>query len=267
MATTWYFRDTNSAVGPTAFVVPGITDWDTEPLDKNTPKDMSATPGNGQKSCFGTWKQTTWKYVFARIFIGPALAAQTLTGNQAGFNVGVAFKESSSQMNVCIGSYVYLWRSGVGKVDYISSSLGDNFVTDSIEHGTGETECLKTFTGNYTNVSILDGDRIVVEMLWWGTNSKDTDYTATLYYDGTDTTMVDGTATSDAGSYFYCPQTLNLYVPPSTSIKTINGLLYANVKTVNGLVIASMKTWNGLAFWIVSAIGCFREFIKFIANN
>lgn len=40
---------------------------------------------------------------------------------------------------------------------------------------------------------------------------------------------------------------IDVYVPPSSAIKTINGLAIASVKTVNGLAIASVKTWNGLA--------------------
>lgn len=36
-------------------------------------------------------------------------------------------------------------------------------------------------------------------------------------------------------------------IPPSSAIKTINGLAVGSVKTVNGLAIASVKTWNGLA--------------------
>ena len=35
--------------------------------------------------------------------------------------------------------------------------------------------------------------------------------------------------------------------PPSTSIKTFNGLAYASTKTKNGLAVASIKTANGLA--------------------
>ena len=34
--------------------------------------------------------------------------------------------------------------------------------------------------------------------------------------------------------------------PPSTNIKSINGLSYASIKSVNGLAIASMKSFNGL---------------------
>jgi hypothetical protein len=35
--------------------------------------------------------------------------------------------------------------------------------------------------------------------------------------------------------------------PPTTSIKSINGLAYASIKSVNGLAIASVKNFNGLA--------------------
>jgi len=35
--------------------------------------------------------------------------------------------------------------------------------------------------------------------------------------------------------------------PPTTDVKTFNGVIYASVKTVNGLAIASVKTRNGLA--------------------
>lgn len=42
-------------------------------------------------------------------------------------------------------------------------------------------------------------------------------------------------------------QAFDIEEPPTSAIKTINGLAKANVKTVNGLAIASVKTFNGLA--------------------
>lgn len=35
--------------------------------------------------------------------------------------------------------------------------------------------------------------------------------------------------------------------PPSSDIKTFNGLAYASTKTKNGLAVASIKTVNGLS--------------------
>ena len=34
--------------------------------------------------------------------------------------------------------------------------------------------------------------------------------------------------------------------PPSSNIKTKNGLAYASIKTINGLALASVKSANGL---------------------
>jgi hypothetical protein len=249
MATTWYFRDTNAAAGPTAKQSIRIDNFPLVPSDKNTPKDMTAASGSGQVTLANIYNTPNVQYAMQRIFVSPPLAAQTLTGNQAGYKVAVAFRESATAMNLLFHSLPYIWRSGVGAVKTLNPYNTYATMGDDTEHGAGEYECVYTFTGQAADFDILQGDRIVVECWFIINNSKETDYTASLYYDGTDTTMVDDTTTTDAGSYFYCPQTLNLYTPPSSAIKTINGLAIASVKTVNALAIASVKTWNGLAFW------------------
>ncbi len=243
MATTWYFRDTNASVGPTAKAAIDTDDFPSVPSDKNTPKDMTVASGSGQTSIVGAYVNTG--HAMARIFVGPALATQTLIGGQSGYQVAIGIKESSAQMNLTFGIFVYLWSPLTGPVYYLSKGTGA-LIFCNTEHGIAETEDVITFTGNAPSWLIQNGERIVVETWFYSNNTKDTSYNATFYYDGTDTTMVDDTPTTNAGSYFYCSQTLNLYTPPSTYIKTINGLLKASVKTVNGLVIANVKSWNGL---------------------
>ena len=207
MATTWYFRDTNASAGPTGTL--NTTDSDyfpSVPSDKNTPKDMNATLGSGQTSTGGSYNNAgSARKTLARIFVGPALAgSQTLTGGQSGYSIGVGYMEGNAQQNLLMRYLVYLWRSGTGIVKTIYGPA------DATEHGTSEVECVLSFSGASGDQAIQEGDRIVVEVWFNLNNTKSTAYTATLYYDGTDSTMTDGTATSNAGSYFTCPQTLNL---------------------------------------------------------
>ena len=208
MATTWYFRDTNAATGPTGTLLGAyVTDnFPLVPNDKNTPKNMNATPGSGQVEVSGVYNNAgAVKQTFFRIFVSPALAAQTLlTG--ASFILAIGVKESSGSMNFllkCTTYCVYLWRDGVGLVTLLGSPACSN------EHGTNETECVDADVGLTGNIEVQTGDRIVVEIWGFFNNTKSADYTAYIYYDGTDTTMVDDTATTNAGSYLYCSQTLN----------------------------------------------------------
>jgi hypothetical protein len=138
-----------------------------------------------------------------RIFVGPALAAQTLTGGQAGYKIGVGTKESSTSMNKYQRTFVYVWRSGSGNVKTIIAPT--SCVT---EHTTAERGCVITVAGAAGDFSIQENDRIVVE-IWWDLRDGTTSYTATLYWDGT-TDVVEAATTSDAAGFFYCPQTLFL---------------------------------------------------------
>ena len=207
MPTTWYYRNTNAPAGPTGKASPDTDSFPTVPADKNTPKDMTVAKGTAQTSQAGAYStSTTPLYTLARIFVGSALAAQTLTGGQAGYKSGIAIKESNAQMNLYHRTFVYVWRSGSGNVKTIGGP-----VSCGVEHGTGEVGCVITFSGAAGDFGILLNDRIVVEEWWDIRNTKATSYTATFYYDGA-TDVVEATATSDAAGFFYCPQTLNLGV-------------------------------------------------------
>src|SRR3990170_749986 len=166
---------------------------------------MTVAKGTAQTSQAGAYStSTTPLYTLARIFVGSALATQTLTGGQAGYKSGIAIKESDAQMNLYHRTFVYVWRSGSGNVKTIGGP-----VSCGVEHGTGEVGCVITFSGAAGDFGILANDRIVVEEWWDIRNTKATSYTATFYYDGT-TDVVEATATSDAAGFFYCPQTLIL---------------------------------------------------------
>ena len=199
-STTWYFRNVNASVGPTAKASTDTDSFPTVPADKNTPKVMYGTKGAAQTSVAGAYVAATLK-TMVRIFVGPALAAQTLTGSQAGYKVATTIKESSTSMNLYHRAFVYVWRSGSGNVKTIvvPTSCGT-------EHGTTARGCVITATGASGDFSILSGDRIVVEE-WFDIRDTTTSYTGTLYYDGP-TDPVDGTANTNSASYFLCPQTL-----------------------------------------------------------
>lgn len=225
MVSKWYFRDTNAATGPTAKASTDTDSFPLVPADKNTPKDMTAAKGAAQVTVSGSYSTaSTPLYAMWRLMVGPALAAQTLTGGQANFIIGVAMRESNAAMNLYFRAFVYVWRSGSGNVKTIivptSSTNGDD---------TAETGLVITATGAAGNYAIQLNDRIVAELWFDIRNTKATAYTATGYYDGT-TDVVDNTATADAAGYFQSPQTLNL--PGATINQSVSdGLTHGEALT------------------------------------
>jgi len=238
-STQWYFRNTNATTGPTAKASTDTDSFPSVPADKNTPKDMTVAIGTAQTSVAGVYStSTTPLYTMARIFVGPALAAQTLTGGQAGYKCGIAIKESSLSMNLYARWFVYVWRSGSGNVKTIGGP-----VSCTVEHGTTEKGCVITFAGASGDFSILANDRIVVECWFDIRNTKATSYTATDYYDGT-TDVIEATATSNAAGFFYCPQTLtlesNTYTRSASASETM--ISNANSKYVGIRSIVASET-------------------------
>jgi hypothetical protein len=218
MATTWYFHDTNASVGPSAKASTDTDTWPSVPADKNTPKNMDGNAGSAEANDGSNQfpsTTTSARYALGRIFVGPPLQAQTLTGSQAGYRIGHGIYESNGQMNLYARWFVYVWRSGSGNVKTIITPT-----SCATEH-TSKAECLSpSLTGAATNFSILENDRIVVELWFDVRNSKNNTYTATHYYDGSDNTMTDGSAptASQCGGYFTCPQTLDEVIQPDANV-------------------------------------------------
>lgn len=193
MATKWYFRDTNASTGPTGELSTDTDNFTSVPADKNTPKDMSATIGAGQTSSAGLYNNAgATKLTMVRMFVSPALAAQTLSGGLT-YTIGFGRKESNTSMNMFLRYFVYVWRSGNVKTIIVPTS-------DPTEEGILESGCVHDFTGEAGDYSLQDEDRIVLEAWFDLQNTKSTDYTATLYYDGT-TDVLENTTTSDAAAY------------------------------------------------------------------
>jgi hypothetical protein len=215
MPTTWYFRNTNAPAGPTGELSTDTDSFPAVPADKNTPKDMIATKGTGQVEVLGAYIAAS-KYTMARLFVGPALAAQTLTGGQAGYKVGTGSKESATSANKYQRTFVYVWRSGSGNVKTIivPTSCGT-------EHTTTEKGCVITVAGAAGDFSVLENDRIVVE-IWFDIRDSTTSYTSYLYYDGT-TDAVEATTDTNVAGFFYCPQTLNLPVTAKNFSDVVSG--------------------------------------------
>lgn len=200
MPTTYYFHDTNAPTGPTAKASTDTDSFPLSPADKNTPKDMDKLVGASVKTAALVANSASSPlYGMIRIFVGPALqAGQAITAGQAvGLNIGIS--ESNAQMNLFARVFAYIWRSGTGNVKTLM-----NPTSATEEHTSASaTECTTAVStvpaGAFTT---LADDRVVVETWADVRNTKTTNYTATNYYDGTDTAFTDGTATASAGSNF-----------------------------------------------------------------
>ena len=169
---------------------------------------MSETKGIVQTSVAGTYNSASSPlYTMCRMFVSPALAAQTLIGSQANYMIAIANRESNAKMNMYHRAFVYVWRPGSGNVKTIIAPT-----SHGTESTTSEVGRIIVATGEATNFSILNNDRIVVELWFDIRNTKGANYTATDYYDGA-TDPLDGTATSDAASYLRIPQEMIYYTP------------------------------------------------------
>lgn len=200
MPTTYYFHNTNAATGPTAKASTDTDSFPLSPADKNTPKDMDKNVGASvQNAQLVANSASSPLYGMIRIFVGPALqAGQAITVGQAvSLNIGIS--ESNAQMNLFARVFAYVWRSGTGNVKTLMNP------TSATEEHTSATatECttaVSTVPAGAFSTAL--NDRVVVETWADIRNTKATNYTATNYYDGTDTVFVDNTATASAGSHF-----------------------------------------------------------------
>ena len=219
MATKWYFRSSEAAAGPTAKASTDTDDFEAVPSDKNTALDMTVAKGSAQTSVAGAYTTGSNSLTLARIFASPALAAQTLTGEQANFKIAIAGTESSPQMNLYLRAFAYIWRPGSGNVKTVIVPT-----SHGTELSSTETGYIITATGEAGDFNIQENDRFVVEVWWDIQNTKNTSYTATAYYEGT-TDVVDSTETADAASFFECPQTLNYPAGANAPTGTLYGPL------------------------------------------
>jgi len=204
MSSKLYFHSSSAAAGPTASASTDTDSFSSVPSDKNTALEMLEAKGSSQVSVSGIYNSgSSPLYTLARIWVGPAMAAQTLTGGQSGYAFAMGATESGGNMNLYLRWFAYIWRLGSGNVKTVISPISDD-----AEVATSETGYVTAATGASGDYSILADDRLVVELWFDIRNTKSTNYTATGYYEGT-TDPVDASAISDAASYFECPQTLN----------------------------------------------------------
>ena len=208
--TKYYARSSAAAAGPTGEVSTDTDAFPTVPTSKNTPLDMTTTKGSAQTSVAAVYNTASGSMSMMRMYVGPELEAQTLTGDAANYTFAMGGSESNGNMNLYPRYFMYVWRSGSGNVKTVVAP-----VPEATELPTAETGRVQTASGEAGDFSILQGDRIVVEQWWEINNTRSTNYTATGYFEGT-TDPVEGTATSDAATYFQLPQTLTHYTAPST---------------------------------------------------
>lgn len=235
MSTKLYFRDiaSDEPSYPSAYNItteaPNITDFKPlDPSDKMTVMGMSTSKGAAQVSipavCNNEGDTVNYKYVLYRIFKTSELEPdQVITGSQT-WSCGIAVKESHGNANVVAIFSIYILRG-----DTVVKWL-DGHVTDDTEHGTSETGCLVSFTGAGGNYTTVSGDRIVVEVWLAYQNTRSTDYTGTIYYDGT-TDVADGIGTTDAAAFLEMPVAFNFVDPYTFNVPTADIFITAQNPT------------------------------------
>ncbi len=183
----------------------------------NTPlltnKSMDGTIGVSQTSlAYATdnTSATDQKQPLVR-FLGPLIAAQTISAQSVSYHAGVQQSNTNSvfQAWCCIG----VWRPGTGA---LVGMLHDNIAIGAMAaSGTGETAGSNSVIS--ASVTAQDGDILVLEV--WRNNSAQTmatSYTDTVYYDGT----TEDSTTSNA-AYLLFANDVALYVAPTKSLPPI----------------------------------------------
>lgn len=145
-------------------------------------------------------------------FTSLPLAAGTF--GSGSWTIALGLQESNNQANAFTMASIYFWNgsSVVGFVYDSHTSIGGEWANI-------ETGKVNTITGS--NVTIADGDVLVIEFWRSATQAMATARTLTLFYDGA-TDPTDTTTTTDAASYLQAPADIPLFVPQEIGPLIIN---------------------------------------------
>lgn len=187
MATRLYFRNTTPAEPKPSTRQFGVgtqilTNTDGGGQDTTIiiyPCDMSITPGASSRATAEAFTEPgAVHYGGAKAFISPALAAQTISGT---FSLVCDYQEGNAAQNMNPYIKIYVWKaddSGVRGTLYSGLST----LEANLTIGTLQTFTFASYT--LTNLVVLAGDRIVIEMDWYDNNTKTASYTHGFGYNG-----------------------------------------------------------------------------------
>jgi hypothetical protein len=199
LGTTYYFHDaTDVSGGPTN----EQTSW-TATVNATgyaTPRQMTTTIGVSQ--AWSSTNEGNTEYGYHRVFVSPALAAQTIAAQTLLIGVGA---NSNLLADLSKWGYgVYVWRGG-SNVGTIAANVLD---ATAVNH-TGEIGYVETVTS--TSQTLQANDQICVELWTYGSLT----YTTNIYYDGT-TIPRDTVAIASAASFIsFGTTTIVAYTAPT----------------------------------------------------
>lgn len=208
MTQKFYTHDATTTVSGT---LPGSTTLNTSSPNvtasgASTNRAMDGTIGTSQVSAaLTTLASTSAQKNWARRHISPPLKAGTYGSGTWTFSDAQSESNANSNLQAAIG--VWFWRPSTGaKVGTVANVTQ----TTQLEPGTTETARSGTISGS--NVTILDGDVLVVETWGFNTQGNATARTNTWFYDGT----TEASSTSNA-AFIQAPADIPLQ-PVNTTV-------------------------------------------------
>ncbi len=182
----------------------------------NTIRQMTETIGSAQQSpSANTLAQTAQQLHFIRMWTSPPLAAQTIP-NTTTWTLNFARLENNGSANFLARVHLYVWRPGTAtKVGTIIAPT--TWGTTGCNPATTPATCSENSSSSAEqsyhwtaiaggNVTVQEGDRLVLE--WWGdlTQGSATTYSLKGYYDGAAVTTATNTTVTSQASFLEASQ-------------------------------------------------------------
>jgi hypothetical protein len=186
MATKWYFRDESRGFGPSNEQTSYTADETSSGYD--TPLLLSTTKGSSQTFAVSSGVVGSEEYIYYRVFCTNPLQAQTIPAQTITVSVGCSCQSGRT----VFGWGCYVWRGSTNVATICSNQL-DGSVMEGADVEEGRVD-----TDTSSQVTLLTGDRICIEM--WGYTINGSDSDIRIYFNGS-TDPTDQGATADAASY------------------------------------------------------------------
>ena len=250
MATRLYFHAAATTVSgtlPSGENSGATADWTA--TGATTLRTMNTTIGTGQTSHSGSTKNTTaLQSGLLGIFVSPPLVG---SGTVGGTGKTVALSTAAMESNVNANFIpdflnLYVWRPSTGA--YIGLVV-DNRLTGGLEPTAASSEqSVYSTQTNTTSVSYQDGDVLVAEVWYQVTQSMNSSYTATFYYDGTTVTANNNTVVSNHASFVEVFESLTFAQSLAPSLVTNTPTFFSASVTPGAMTLAPSLVTNTSSF-------------------